>query len=191
MEHLRNLYIGLVLAALAAPLLCVTGPAGIRQVAGFERQAPRPRSPRKPSSTARSERPQGSTTAGFGRGELLKFKHLVFDAVNLGHYRRYSGNVVQGRDGFLFERGYLDVLFNPPTKYHTPAHRRQFAETAAALQRAVEARRRRLRPHPRPKQAGGLPGLVPAATAASAVHQPTSTSTAAYPTLSPRPGSRT
>ena len=165
MERLRNLYIGLVLAALAAPLLCVTGLRGFVQVAGFERKAPRPAVSAKAflDGAFQNDLKAYYDRKYFGRGELLKFKHLVFDAVNLGHYHAgYSGNVVQGRDGFLFERGYLDVLFNPPTKYHTPAHRRQFAETAAALQRAVEARGAAFGLILAPSKPEACPGLVPA-----------------------------
>lgn len=143
MERLRNLYIGLVFAVLSAPLLCVTGSRGFVKVAGYERKAPRPTRTAQAflDGTFQNELKAYYDRKYFGRGELLKFKHLIFDVVNLGQYHAgYSGNVIQGRDGFLFERGYLDVYFNPPTKYHTPAHFRRLAKTAAALQRAIEAR---------------------------------------------------
>jgi hypothetical protein len=164
MERLRNLYIGIVLAVLAAPLLCVTGLRGFVQVAGFERKAPRPAASAKAflDGAFQNDLKAYYDRKYFGRGELLKFKHLVFDAVNLGQFHAgYSGNVVQGREGFLFERGYLDVRFNPPTKFHTPAHHRQLAETAAALRRAVEARGAAFGVILAPSKPEACPGLVP------------------------------
>ena len=142
MARLRNVYIGAVFAALFAPLLCVTGLRGIVHVAGFERKAPRPKASAKAflAGTLQNDLKAYYDRKYFGRGELLMFKHLVFDAVNLGQYHAgYSGNVIQGREGFLYERGYLDVLFNPPTKYHTPAHHRAFGEIDVAPAQLGEA----------------------------------------------------
>ena len=164
MARLRNVYIGAVFAALFAPLLCVTGLRGIVHVAGFERKAPRPKASAKAflAGTLQNDLKAYYDRKYFGRGELLMFKHLVFDAVNLGQYHAgYSGNVIQGREGFLYERGYLDVLFNPPTKYHTPAHHRAFGEIAAALQRAVEARGAAFGVILAPSKPEACPGFVP------------------------------
>ncbi|MGI5869033.1 MAG: hypothetical protein ACOX9C_06295 [Kiritimatiellia bacterium] len=165
MQRLRNLYIGIVLAAFAAPLLCVTGLRGIVKVAGVEHKA-------QPPPVSAKAFLDGSFQNGlrtyyerkhFGRGELLKFKHLVFEIINLGQYHAgYSGNVIQGRKGFLFERPYLDVRFNPPTRHHTPAHHRQFAETAAALRDAIEARGVAFGVILAPSKPEACPGLVPA-----------------------------
>ena len=48
----------------------------------------------------------------FGRTELLFLKNGLFDLASAGAYHSgFDGHVVQGRDGWLFEKPYLDVAF--------------------------------------------------------------------------------
>lgn len=48
----------------------------------------------------------------FGRTELLFLKNGLFDLASAGRYHAgFAGHVIQGKDGWLFEKPYLDATF--------------------------------------------------------------------------------
>ena len=68
----------------------------------------------------------------FGRTEMLFLKNGLYELANAGAFHSgFSGHVVQGREGWLFEKPYLDVAFRRGFPIESPAIRRR---TRAALQ---------------------------------------------------------
>ena len=123
----RTLYLAAMAAALALPSLGWLGLRGLVTAHGFETPDV---SPRLTAANLRSGRFQkdADTHFGhifFGRTEMLFLKNGIHDLATLGDYRAgFSGHVIQGRDGWLFEDSYLDVAFRTNHPVESAAGRR-------------------------------------------------------------------
>ena len=110
----RTLYLAAMAAALALPSLGWLGLRGFVSAHGFETPDV---TPRLTAANLRSGRFQKDAATHFehvffGRTEMLFLKNGLHDLANFGDYHAgFSGHVIQGRDGWLFEKPYLDVAF--------------------------------------------------------------------------------
>ena len=110
----RTLYLAAMAAALALPSLGWLGLRGLVTAHGFETPDV---APRLTPANVRSGRFQKDFATHFehvffGRTEMLFLKNGLHDLANFGDYHAgFSGHVVQGREGWLFEKPYLDAAF--------------------------------------------------------------------------------
>lgn len=120
-KHLQTLYILVVSFFLFIPLLSLVGLSSKTKVYGFEKVA------KKPTicitSCFSGEFQKGyerwwDQNFGF-RKNMLKFKNTLYDISNLGFFHAgYGGNIVQGKNGHLFEKAYIKgKLFKDKNAY--------------------------------------------------------------------------
>lgn len=110
----RTLYLIAMAAALALPSLGWIGLRGLVSAHGFETPDVKPRLSADNVLSGRFQKDFAThfEHVFFGRTEMLFLKNGLHDAANLGDYHAgFSGHVIQGRDGWLFEKPYLDVAF--------------------------------------------------------------------------------
>jgi len=164
MRNVKTLFIALFFLAIAAPPLGLLGLRGFVKIEGVELPV------RKPVFTVDSLL-SGKYLSGaakhyerkmFCRGEMLKVKNMLFELLNFGCYHSgYSGNVIQGKCGYLFEAAYLEAKYNPPTRYHTPERRALIGATAKRLEEELAKRGVRFGFILAPSKADVCEGLVP------------------------------
>lgn len=80
----------------------------------------------------------------FGRKELLLLRNGVFDLANANQYHAgFAGHIIEGKDGFLFERPYIDVRNTPEARIHM-ARRDRFSaaiQECRTVRKALAARK--------------------------------------------------
>lgn len=129
MRNVKLAFVVFVLALLALPWF----PLPEMRIHGSERPAPLEPPALKAMWTGKFQKAfEKWWTRHFGsRSTLLVLKNTIYDALNGGMFHAgYSGNVLQGRDGVLFEKTYVHLLFSPA---NTPAMRATIKDNVAAL----------------------------------------------------------
>ena len=111
----RTAFLAATALALGLPLLGWLGLRGLVGAHGFDTPdvSPPPPTPANLAS-GRFQRDAAEHFEHilFGRTELLFLKNGLFDLASAGQYHSgFAGHVVQGRDGWLFEKPYLDATF--------------------------------------------------------------------------------
>ncbi len=111
----RTAFLAATALALGLPLLGWLGLRGLVGAHGFDTPdvAPPPPTPANLAS-GRFQRDAAEHFEHilFGRTELLFLKNGLFDLAAAGRYHSgFAGHVIQGKDGWLFEKPYLDVAF--------------------------------------------------------------------------------
>lgn len=164
MRKVKIIFIVLFAVAIAAPPLGLLGLRGFVKIEGVELPVRKPVfSPESliggrylPAIAKHYERKM------FCRGEMLKSKNMFFELFNFGCYHAgYSGNVIQGKKGYLFEAAYLEAKYNPPTRYRTPERNALLGATAKRLEEALAKRGVRFGFILAPSKADVCEGLVP------------------------------
>lgn len=110
----RTLYLAAMAAALALPSLGWLGLRGLVTAHGFETPDVTPRLSADNVLSGRFQKDAAThfEHVFFGRTEMLFLKNGLHDLAAFGDYHAgFSGHVIQGRDGWLFEKPYLDVAF--------------------------------------------------------------------------------
>ena len=138
----RPLYLAAMAAALALPSLGWLGLRGLVTAHGFETPDV---APRLTPANVRSGRFQKDFATHFehvffGRTEMLFLKNGLHDLANFGDYHAgFSGHVIQGKDGWLFEKPYLDVAFRTPLPIESPREQRAARQALAHFRSACAA----------------------------------------------------
>ncbi len=164
MRKVKIIFIVLFAVAIAAPPLGLFGLRGVVRIAGVEPSICKPEFSVEswlggrylPALAKYYERQM------FCRGEMLTIKNIFFELFNFGRYHAgYSGNIIQGKKGYLFEDAYLKAKYNPPTRYHTPEHTALRGATAKRLEEELAKRGIRFGFILVPNKADVCEGLVP------------------------------
>lgn len=164
MRKVKIIFIVLFVVAIAAPPLGLLGLRGFVKIEGVELPV------RKPVFTVDSLLSGRYLPAVakhyerqmFCRGEMLKIKNMFFELLNYGRYHSgYSGSVIQGKKGYLFEAAYLEAKYNPPTRYRTPERNALLGATAKRLEAELAKRGVRFGFILAPSKADVCEGLVP------------------------------
>lgn len=141
----RTAFLAATALALGLPLLGWLGLRGLVGAHGFDTPdvAPPPPTPANLAS-GRFQRDAAEHYEHilFGRTELLFLKNGLFDVASAGRYHSgFDGHVVQGKDGWLFEKPYLDAAFRTNLPIAGPRVRARTATALANLRRALDETR--------------------------------------------------
>ena len=141
----RTAFLAATALALGLPLLGWLGLRGIVGAHGFDTPdvAPPPPTPANLAS-GRFQRDAAEHFEHilFGRTELLFLKNGLFDLASAGRYHSgFAGHVIQGEDGWLFEKPYLDASFRTNLPIAGPRIRARTATALANLRRALDETR--------------------------------------------------
>lgn len=139
----RTAFLAAFALALALPLLGWFGLRGLVGAHGFDTPdvVPPPPTPANlASGRFQRDAAEHFEHVFFGRTELLFLKNGLFDLASAGRYHSgFDGHVVQGKDGWLFEKPYLDVAFRadlPMSRQHVRSRTRAaLANLRAAFDR--------------------------------------------------------
>ena len=141
----RTAFLAATALALGLPLLGWLGLRGLVGAHGFDTPDAPPPAP-TPANLASGRFQRGAAEhfehVLFGRTELLFLKNGLFDIASAGRYHSgFAGRVVQGRDGWLFEKPYLDVSFRTNLPVAHPRIRSRTRAALAHLRRALDGTR--------------------------------------------------
>ena len=141
----RTAFLAATALALGLPLLGWFGLRGLVGAHGFDTPDVAPPPP-TPANLA-SGRFQRDTAEHFehilfGRTELLFLKNGLFDLASAGQYHSgFAGHVIQGKDGWLFEKPYLDASFRTNLPIAGARVRVRTRAALANLRRALDETR--------------------------------------------------
>ena len=139
----RTAFLAAFALALGLPLLGWFGLRGLVGAHGFDTPdvvPPPPTLANLASGRFQRDAAEHFEHVFFGRTELLFLKNGLFDLASAGRYHSgFDGHVVQGKDGWLFEKPYLDVAFRadlPMSRQHVRSRTRAaLANLRAAFDR--------------------------------------------------------
>jgi len=139
----RTLFLAAMALALGLPLLGWFGLPGFVGAHGFDTPDVPPPPPTPENLVSGRFREGVSAHWGhvfFGRTELLFLKNGLFDLASGGRYHAgFAGRIVQGRDGWLFEKPYLDVSFRTNLPIARPRLRSRTLHSLERLRAALDA----------------------------------------------------
>ena len=141
----RTAFLVATALALGLPLLGWLGLRGLVGAHGFDTPdvVPPPPTPANlASGRFQRDAAEHFEHVFFGRTELLFLKNGLFDVASAGQYHSgFAGHVIQGKDGWLFEKPYLDAAFRTNLPICGRRIRSRTRSALANLHRAFEKTR--------------------------------------------------